>query len=346
MTLTSPTLEVTSDPLELVRLGIDAGWGDGLPVVPPTADLVTAYVDASGLDGGHSLGALPPLRGECTIEKVAINTVLAGAPREAMPLVLASLRAMIDPAFDLGGVNATTNSAIPAVVVNGPIRDRLDIPYRYAAFGGVASPAPAIGRAIRLVMRNVAGQVAGQTSEGVFGQPSRTTGIVVGEWEERSPWAPLAERRGVSGDAVTAFPAIGNVNVLDSVAETGREVLEVIGKSLAYMGNNNFSAASTYADQMVAINPIWANERIARDIPSHDDAREIVWQAARLPLAWFPETLRPFIEQRGRIDADGMVYLMESPEEVHLFVCGGLGSNHAMMLPGFSHCIAVTEAVT
>ena len=321
------------------------GWGDGLPLIPPTPSRVGEFVDASGLSGSSSLGEIPPRGASCTIERVAINAVMAGARPESMPLICAALAAMLHPAFDLAGTNATTASVVPAVVVNGPARDRLDIPYRHAALGGAASHAPAIGRALRLVMRNVAGQVPGQTSESVFGQPGRVAGIVVGEWEERSPWPPLAERRGVSGDAVTVFGTLGTCNIADMTAESGRQLLQVIGRSLAYMGNNNFQAASTYAEQMVAINPIWANDVIARDVPSFDDVRELIWEHARIPIDWFPSELRAGIEERGRIDAHQRVFLMDSPEDLLVFVCGGTGNLHAAMLPGFSHSESVTRAI-
>jgi len=209
----------------------------------------------------------------------------------------------------------------------------------------MASTAPAIGRAIRLVMRNIAGQVAGRTSESIFGQPGRVTGIVVGEWEENSPWAPLAERRGIAGDAVTVFGTVGTCNIVDSEGATGTELLEVIGKSLAYMGNNGFVGGTVFADQMVAINPVWANEIIARDIPTFEDVSELLWKFARRPLSDFPEPCRPGLERRGRIDQDGNAYLVETPDEIHIFVCGGLGSLHAMMLPGFSNSQAVTRAI-
>lgn len=343
--LASKRMEVD---LDVRRMSMDAladGWGDGLPLIPPTEDLVSEFIEASGRNAEESLGPLPPSGAPCTVEKVAINAVMAGAPGESMPLICASLLAMIDSSLWLEGINATTAAVVPAVIVNGPIRDRLQIPYQYSAFGGAASTAPAIGRAIRLVMRNVAGQVSGVTSESVFGQPGRVTGIVVGEWEERSPWEPLAQRRGVSGDAVTAFGTVGTCNIVDSEGCTGLELLEVIGKSLAYMGNNGFIRPTVFADQMVAINPIWANDIIARDIPSFEDVSEILWQAARRPLSDFPEPCRPALELRGRIDEQGCAYLVEKPEEIHIFVCGGLGSLHAMMLPGFSNSQAVTLPV-
>jgi hypothetical protein len=253
---------------------------------------------------------------------------------------------MIDSPLWLEGINATTAAVVPAMIVNGPIRDRLQIPYEYSALGGAASSAPAIGRAVRLVMRNVAGQVSGRSSESVFGQPGRVTGILAGEWEERSPWAPLAERRGVRGDAVTVFGAVGTCNIVDSEGATGQELLEVIGKSLAYMGNNGFVGGTVFADQMVAINPVWARDIIARDIPAFEDVSELLWQSARRPLSDFPPPCRPGLERRGRIDEQGQVYLVDAPHEIHIFVCGGLGSLHATMLPGFSNSQAVTRPVT
>lgn len=347
MTDRAAVIEASSDPAELMREALREGWGDGLPVIPPTRALVDEFVAASGRDATEVLGLLPPSKLECTVELTAVNAVLAGAPAAAMPLICASLLAMLDPALDLAGINATTAAVVPAVVVNGPVRDELGIPYQYSALGGAASSAPAIGRAIRLVMRNVGGLVPGVTSESVFGQPARVVGIVVGEWEERSPWKPLSERRGVAGSAVTVFGALGTANILDAEAESGVEVLQVIGKSLAYMGNNKFTIGTMYSDQMIGINPVWANEVIARDVPSIEDVQEIVWRSARLPVTWFPDNLRRLIERERpeRIDADGNVMLMASPDELQIFVAGGLGSLHAVMLPGFSNSVAVTRGL-
>ncbi len=339
------TLEVSLDVAEMSAAAIGEGWGDGLPLIAPTADRVAEFIAASGRGGDATLGNFKPLDIPCTVEKVAVNAVMAGAPAAAMPLILAMVEATMAPEFDLAGANATTASVVPAFVVNGEIRHRLGIPFAESALGGVASPAPAIGRAVRLIMRNVAGQQPGKTTESVYGQPGRVAGIVVGEWEERSPWGSLAARRGVNGDAVTAFGVLGTTNVIDTVAKGGREILEVLGKSLAYMGNNNFSHGSTFAEQLIAVNPLWAENVIARDIPTYDDARQVVFEAARMPLDWFPAALRPGIEERGRVDKDGNAYLMESPEEVHIIVCGGVGNLHGAMLPGFSHCEPVTKAV-
>ena len=140
---------------------------------------------------------------ECTVDKIAINAVMAGAPPKSLPLLIGALESMANPDFELFGLNATTASVVPLVLVNGPIRDTLEIPYQHGCLGGVASPASAIGRAIRLIIRNIGGQLIGVTSQSTFGSPGRLAGIVFGEREERSPWAPFAERRGVKRNAAT-----------------------------------------------------------------------------------------------------------------------------------------------
>src|SRR5437879_4781618 len=219
--LTSERLEVDDDVVAFTKLATDAGWGDGLPLVPPTEARVRDHVAASHHWPDDVLAELPPRRGRCTVEKLAVNAVMAGAPAESMPLLCAAIETMADPLVNLFALNTTTCSVIPGVFVNGPARHELKIPYGPGCFGGEAGPAPAIGRALRLVMRNVAGQVVGISSKSVFGQPARVVGIVVGEWEERSPWAPLAERRGAppGANAVTVKDVPGTCDLADITAD-------------------------------------------------------------------------------------------------------------------------------
>src|SRR5262249_21198707 len=230
----------------------------GLPLVPPTDARVRDFLSRNDRYPDEVIAQLPPMRSECTVEKIAINAVMAGAPPSSLELLIAAIAAIADPDFELYGVNTTTAPVYPAFVVNGPVRDELEIPYGYGCLGGVATRAAAIGRAIRLLMRNVAGQVPGVTSQTTFGSPGRISGLVTGEWEERSPWAPLAERRGVAGDAVTSFGTMGTMNVIDTTSHRAADFLEMIGKSLAYPGCNCFSGAVPFGEMLVAINPICA----------------------------------------------------------------------------------------
>ncbi len=344
--LTSERLEVDEDPVGFQKLATDAGWGDGLPLVPPTEARVRAHVAASGRFPEQQLAALPPRNGVCTVEKVAVNAVMAGAPAESMPLLCTAIEAVSEPDFNLFALNTTTSSVVPGVFVNGPIRHEIEIPFDAGCFGGVAGPAPAIGRALRLLMRNVGGQVVGISSKSVFGQPGRVTGIVVGEWEERSPWAPLATRRGVEpgADALTVHGCTGTVDVADIVADDGRDLVEIIGKSLAFCGTNAFIGSHHGAEILVCLAPPWA-DLIARTYPDVADVQAELARHAALPIAWWPPPHRAKAECDGRVDADGMVHLVEGPDHMLVMVNGGLGNLHALALHSFGPTRAVTRAI-
>lgn len=344
--LTSARLDVDDDPVAFQQLATDAGWGDGLPLIPPTEDRVRAHVAASGRFPEEHLSDLPPRNGRCTVEKVAVNAVLAGAPAAAMPLLCTAVEAMSAPDFNLFALNTTTSCVVPGVFVNGPIRHSLDIPYDAGCFGGVAGPAPAIGRALRLLMRNVGGQVVGVSSKSVFGQPGRVAGIVVGEWEEQSPWAPLSERRGVpaDADALTVHGCTGTIDIADIVADDGADLIEVIGKSLAFAGTNAFIGAHHGAEIMVCIAPPWAR-LLATAYPTIADVQERLFHFAGLPIDWWPARHRAKLEADGRIGPDGTVALVESPDHLLVMVNGGLGNLHALALHSFGPTRAVTKEI-
>jgi hypothetical protein len=192
-------------------------------------------------------------------------------------------------------------------------------------------------------MRNVGGQVVGVSSKSVFGQPARVTGVVVGEWEERSPWAPLALRRGVDGDAVTVHGVTGTIDIADITADRGRDLLEVVGKSLAFPGTNAFIGTHHGAEIVVCLAPAWA-ELVAADVPALEDVADLLWRSAALPLTWWPAPHRAVIEANGRVDGEGLVHLVESPEHLLIMVCGGLGNLHGFALHSFGPTKAVTRA--
>jgi hypothetical protein len=193
-------------------------------------------------------------------------------------------------------------------------------------------------------MRNVGGQLVGVTSKSVFGQPGRVTGVCVAEWEERSPWAPLAERRGAprGANAVTVHGCTGTLDVADIVADRGDDLLAVIGRSLAVLGTNAFIGAHHGAEIMVAIAPPWA-QLVARSIPAVEDVQERLFEHARLPIATWPAPHRAKAEVDGRVGADGFVDLLASPEHLLVVVCGGLGGLHALALHSFGPTRAVTR---
>ncbi|WP_420640281.1 hypothetical protein [Candidatus Poriferisocius sp.] len=334
-------VEVPEDPVAFQAWATGQGWGDGLPLIPPTPERVASFVEAAGRPADTVLAEIPPNNAWCTVEKLAVNACMAGAVPEAMALMMAALEAMAERRFDLFALNTTTSSVVPALIVNGPARHRLDLPCEAGCFGGAAGAGPAIGRALRLVMRNVGGQVAGETSKCVLGQPARVVGLVMGEWEERSPWPPLAERRGVPGDAVTVYGTIGTMDIADIAADDGRSLAWVIGQSLAYVGTNAY-ISHWGAEVMVVVPPPWA-DMLAATYPTVEDVQEAVWSHACHPVAGFPETHRTWLAERDRISPDGAAHIVEHPGDVLVACAGGLGNLHAGGLHNFGPSRAVTR---
>lgn len=342
--LSSRSVEVSDDIEGFTDFSLEQGWGDGLPLIPPTAARVRAFLAKNDRYPDEIIARMPD-SSECTVEKIVINAVMAGAPPISLELIIAAIEAITEPDFELYGVNATTAPVYPGFVVNGPVRDALKIPCGYGCAGGVATKANAIGRAIRLIMRNVAGQVAGVTSQTTFGSPGRISGLLMGEWEERSPWTPLAERRaGVKGNAVTAFSTMGTMNILDTTSIGAFAFLEMIGKSVAYPGANCFSPAMEYSEMTIGINPICAGI-IAKEVPRIEDVQEILWNHASLPAAFLQSHHLAQVEAQGRIRADGRIYATPEPKDIVLFVCGGEGGLHALGLHSFGSSLSQTKPI-
>jgi hypothetical protein len=192
-------------------------------------------------------------------------------------------------------------------------------------------------------MRNVAGQHIGVTSQSVWGQPGRVAGIVFAEWEEQSPWPPLAERRGVAGNAVTVLGAMGTMNICDNLASTSDELLLAIGRSLAYSGANGYLTGLPYSQVLVGINPVWA-DIIGRAAPDVGDVQVRLHEAASLPLSEWPASYHPEFESIGRVH-DGRVHLLRRPEDIFVVVAGGLGGLHAAALHSWGSTLAITRPV-
>ena len=166
------------------------GWTDGLPVVIPTAEKVAAMVAASGRDAAEQVGPIPPRWRQATIEKIAINAVLAGCRPEYFPVVLAAIDALLDNDCQLYGIQTATNTTAPLLIVNGPIVDELDINARGNVFGQGARANATIGRAVQLVLRNIGGDIAGETDMATHGQAGKFSACIA-EAEADSPWSPF-----------------------------------------------------------------------------------------------------------------------------------------------------------
>ena len=125
--LTSSTIYSEDSPEAVFQTMLDGGWSDGLPVIPPTSDRVERMVEATGLDATHLIGYINPDGGVATVEKIAINAVMAGCLPEYMPVLIAAVEAIVEPEFNIHGLQTTTNPVSPLLVINGPIRNAIGI---------------------------------------------------------------------------------------------------------------------------------------------------------------------------------------------------------------------------
>ena len=151
----------------------EQGWTDGLPVVPATEDLVRNMLGPFGEDPGYSLGVIQPRNAHATLEKVAINAVMAGCRPEYFPVVVAAVKAAMQYDFNIAGCQATTGGAAPVIIVNGPIAEQLGINGDAGCFGPGHRANATIGRALRLVIRNVAGLIPGDMDKATLALPGR-----------------------------------------------------------------------------------------------------------------------------------------------------------------------------
>jgi hypothetical protein len=318
----------------------DQGWTDGLPIIPPTAGRVEkllAWTDRAPQD---ELGAMPPKYGIVTVEKLAINAVMAGCMPEYFPVVIAAVEALLEEQFNLYAVQSTTHPCAPLLILNGPIVRELGVNARYNAFGQGWRPNATIGRALRLILLNVGGGTPGLLDRATQGQPGKYS-YCVAENEAENPWMPLHVERGFLAETstVTVCGAEGPHNINDHVSSAAPGILATIASTMAGMGSNN---AYAFGEPILALGPEHA-EILARDGVSKDDIRHYVFQHARVPRAlWESGGMFGMGIAEDPFAHEAAVPLIRKPEHLMIIVAGGPG-RHSCWMPTFG---AMTRSVT
>ena len=222
---------------DVAEFMFDQGFSDGLPLVPPTPERVMRMLDGTSRSPQEVIAEMPPNMGEATIEKIAINAVMAGCKPEYLPVVIAALEAVCTDEFNIHGVMATTMGASPVLVVNGPVRDRIGMNSGLMALGTGNRANATIGRAVRLAIRNIGGSKPGGTDRSTLGSPMKFT-MCFAEREDRSPWAPLHVERGFKTEdsVVTVFAMTsGPVHIVDQESRAPDEMAGTLGLGLESM---------------------------------------------------------------------------------------------------------------
>ena len=326
----------------------EQGWTDGLPVVPPTEDLVRQMLMGFGEEPSASLGVIQPRNARVTLEKVAINAVMAGCQPQYFPVVIAAVKAVLEEEFNVAGVSSTTGGAAPVIMVNGPVATQLGINGDAGAFGPGFRANATIGRALRLVIRNLGGQIPGEMDKATLAFPGRYT-FCFAENEERSPWEPrhLELGYGPESSIVTVAGIRGIYPIMETTVATGLEVMQTIVGTMKAGGIANYYQLGTGPQIVLVLCPEHADDVAASGL-TKSDVREYVYHNARLPLgqlvgvahygnrnwpAWVDET-----------NPNTMVPIVSSSEDIVVMVAGGDG-RHSAWLAGWGVTRIVTQEI-
>ena len=317
------------------------GWGDGLPVIPPTEERVRAMVEATGSAADHLVGIMGPAKGQATVEKISINAVMAGCLPQYMPVLVATVEAICEPEFNLDGVQSTTNPCGVGIIVNGPIRHEIDLNCSRNCMGPGWRANATIGRAMSLMWLNIGGAAPGEVDKASHGYPGKYS-LCFGEDEEHTPWEPLHVERGFSKEesTVTVNSFNGTLNIIGATYTEIDNHLFVMAYDFGQMGSNNLHLGKGNPGLVITA----GHARMAFEKGmSKMDVKQYIYDNSGVPV----DKLRPMI-RRQRIDAvivDGMAHQSRTVDDIMIIVAGGIEPYHAVVMPTFGDSWAVTKPI-
>ena len=303
---------------------------DGLPVIVPTPERVERMVLATGLDGDLVLAELGPVMGRATVAKVATAAVMAGCLPDHMPLVVAAVRAIADPRFDLTEMQATTHAVAPLILVNGSVRLAAGVASGFGALGPGHRANASIGRALRLAMINIGGGRTGESDMALLGHPGKFT-FCLAETEEASPWEPLHVARGFAAEqsVVTVVSAESPHSVMvvvdgDDPSSPDR-ALTALSSAFSAVATNN--AMLRGGAGVVVLNPEHAAVLAGAGMSRADVAQALVERCGNTRSA----LARQAPAFAGAGDPDDFLPCFFRPEDVLILVAGGGGLYSTVM---------------
>ncbi len=265
----------------------ERGLTDGLPVVPPTPERVVAMLEHTSRDAQELAAVMPPYGGRATVEKVAINAVMAGCAGPELPIVLATVEAAGREEFALHGLIATTAPAGPVVVVSGPYAERAGMNCGVNVFGQGNRANSTIGRALQLTIRNVGGGRPGREDRAAQGQPGKLGFAFAERLDQTAPWAGLAQARlGLRPEqtGVTLFAGEAPRLIVDQLVREPEALAAMLAVALEHVASPRQRLAW---DAMLVLGPEhgrifaaadWSRERVQEELHrrTHRPAVELV----------------------------------------------------------------------
>jgi hypothetical protein len=303
------------------------GWTDGLPVVPPTADAVSACLDWALLAPDHLIGVEPVRQRAITAEKVAVNAVMAGCLPLHFPVVVTAVTAMLAEPFLVHGATASTGGCGVLVIVNGPIREEIGMSASFNAVGPSDRAGTCIGRAVRLVLGNLLEVRPGEVDRSTLGHPGKIS-FCIAEDEEHTPWRSLAAER--LGDpyvsAVTVMAAMGPRQLMNEWTTEPREVLDTYVAEM----RANMRHYSIWAGNYAIVVPPQLRAHFDAAGWSKADVREYVFEHARIRRGEWAEV--------GKANAvagkgDREYAALTEPDDLLVVAAGGPAGGFGAVIP-------------
>lgn len=332
------------------------GWSLGIEIVPPTTERVAEMLKGTTRKPGEIIGAVPPRDGILTVEMAAVYAVMAGCRPEHMPVLLAALEAMLDPAHGWRASTTTTNPVAPLFVVSGPIVKELGIQYGTGALGGgpAAKPNIAIGHAINLVGDVLGGSKPPTPDASTLGQTANIIAMVLGENEAENPWEPFRVEMGFSRDksTVTVFGvrSFANNNLHD--VKTGQDLLTVIGNVMASVGavGETTKPCAPGNRELLLMSPEHAALVVRSGFKAKKEVQAFLFEKSRVPRSLLelrytanPGKLANTVSCFTGWEKWETVPMVAKPEEILVVVAGGAGM-HSVYLSTNGYA-AVTKEI-
>ena len=343
--MTTATFEHTDDLDAINKLYRERRWSDGLPIVPPTRERVARMLACTKRKPDELIAKLAPGFGEATVERIAVNAVMAGCDPEYLPLLIAATSAVSEQQFNLQGVEATTNPAAVWLVVNGPIVQKLGVNATYNCLGQGTWANATLGRAMRLILQNIGGALPGDMDRATQGQPAKYM-LCCGENEAQNPWEPLHVERGFARDAstVTVVAVEGTLN-MNTHSKEANEMLRIFAECMMHPASNEYCHGG---EPWLVIAPEHADILKAGGF-SKRDIKQRLFELTKMPARHMgpKELLRAQAsraDEYGEIQPHTLLGMTRTPEDFWLIVAGGPGT-HSVYVPCFGNSRAVTREI-
>lgn len=322
---------VSLDVITDIENCFSGGWSDGLPVIPPYDSLVTPMLDAMGWDRAEIVGEIPTQSVQVRAEHLAATAVMAGCEVRYGPVLRAVGQALLDPKFNLSGVQVTTGGVSALVVVSGSIGEKLGFAHTANALGANARPNATVGRFAQLV-RLFSGSGGGALeAHGTVGHPGRLTFCIAEH--PQTTWPDFHTQFGYSSGAaaVSVIAAEGPNSVNNHYADNGIAVLETIASCIAHLGSTSFYYR--LGGYLIALAPDHL-ELVAAEF-TREEAQEFLWNRAVRPteelvrVGRVPENPREDLHvRRGTMRAP-----VRKPKRFHFIETGAPGGKFSAVIP-------------